>query len=88
VGKEVEKKTGVPADQNSGDNTSGSTNSNSGGKPVNKGGGGLSNTEPPDVKLQMTEAETAHKAKNYSDARYSLPAGTHGRRDPVREANS
>ena len=72
VGKEVEKKTGVPADQNSGDNTSGSTNSNSNGKPVNKGGGGLSNTEPPDVKLQMTEAETAHKAKNYSDARYSL----------------
>ena len=33
---------------------------------------GLTNTEPPDVKAQMTEAETAHGAKNYSDARYSL----------------
>lgn len=42
------------------------------GKPSNKGGGGLTNTTPPDVKAQMAEAETAHAAKNYSDARYSL----------------
>jgi hypothetical protein len=65
VGGEAEKKTGE-SPQNGNDN-----NSNS-GKPSNKGGGGLTNTEPPDVKMQMAEAETAHGAKNYSDARYSL----------------
>lgn len=68
AGNEVEKKTGIPSEQQSGNNSS----SGSSGKPSNKGGGGLSNTEPPDVKIQMKEAETAHGAKNYSDARYSL----------------
>src|SRR5678815_2388430 len=68
--KKVEEKTGIPSDE-SGGNSSGNSNSNSGG-PTNKGGGGLTNTEPPDVKAQMAEAETAHGAKNYSDARYSL----------------
>jgi hypothetical protein len=68
VDNEIEKKTGVPSDQQ----TDNSNNNNSSGKPANKGGGGLTNTEPPDVKVQMTEAETAHSAKNYSDARYSL----------------
>ncbi len=68
--KEVEKKVGVPSDSDAGDNSN--TNTNNSGKPANKGGGGLTNTEPPDVKAQMTEAETAHGAKNYSDARYSL----------------
>src|ERR1700743_2516931 len=54
--------------------TDATTNNNSGssGKPTNKGGGGLTNTAPPDVRAQMAEAETAHAAKNYSDARYSL----------------
>lgn len=71
--KEISKKTGIPSDQGtSGNNGSNQGGNSSTGKPTNKGGGGLSNTEPPDVKLQMTEAETAHKAKNYSDARYSL----------------
>ena len=64
-----EKKTGIPSDPQT-DNSNSSSNSS--GKPSNKGGGGLSNTEPPDVKVQMAEAETAHSAKNYSDARYSL----------------
>ena len=70
IDKEVEKKTGVPSESSeSGNNNSNSTSS---GKPTNKGGGGLTNTEPPDVKAQMAEAETSHGAKNYSDARYSL----------------
>lgn len=69
VGNEVEKKTGIPSETETNNNTN---NSNYPGKPSNKGGGGLSNTEPPDVKVQMTEAETAHGAKNYSEARYSL----------------
>ena len=70
IGTEVEKKTGIPADGEG--STNNSTSGSSSGKPSNKGGGGLSNTEPPDVKAQMAEAETAHGAKNYSDARYSL----------------
>jgi len=68
INGEAEKKAGLPSESESGNNNS----NNSSGKPTNKGGGGLSNTEPPDVKLQMTDAETAHSAKNYSDARYSL----------------
>jgi hypothetical protein len=63
VSNAVDKKTG-------GD--SGNSNSGSSGKPANKGGGGLSNTAPPDVKAQMADAESAHAAKKYSDARYSL----------------
>ena len=68
VDKEIDKKTSTEPTQTGNENVS----DNSNGKPSNKGGGGLTNTEPPDVKLQMAEAETAHGAKNYSDARYSL----------------
>ena len=68
VDKEIDKKTSTEPTQTGNENVSGNFN----GKPSNKGGGGLTNTEPPDVKLQMAEAETAHGAKNYSDARYSL----------------
>lgn len=52
--------------------TDNSSASSSSGKPANKGGGGLSNTAPPDVKAEMADAETAHAAKKYSDARYAL----------------
>ncbi len=73
VDNEIDKKAGIPSEGSQGGNgNSGSNGNNSSGKPSNKGGGGLTNTEPPDVKLQMTEAETAHGSKNYSDARYSL----------------
>ena len=67
VGNEVEKKTGLPTGDNSGNSGSG----NSGG-PVNTTGGGLTNTEPPDVKAHMAEAKTAHSGAKYSDARYEL----------------
>lgn len=67
VKKTVDKKTGA-----SSESENGNTNNGANGKPVNKGGGGLSNTAPPDVKAQMTEAESAHSAGKYSDARYSL----------------
>jgi len=70
VDKEAEKKTGIPSETSSTGNDNSSSNSS--GKPTNKGGGGLTNTTPPDVKAQMAEAETAHGARNYSDARYSL----------------
>lgn len=52
-------------------NQNSNTNSNT-GKPMNKGGGGLTNTTPPDVLQQITDAEKAHGAAKYSDARYSV----------------
>ena len=52
------------------DETSATTDAN--GKPTNKGGGGLKNTPPPDVNEQISDAEKAHLAAQYSDARYSL----------------
>ena len=65
MGNEVQKQTGLPT----GESNNSSTSS---GRPTNKGGAGLTNTEPPDVKAQMAEAQTAHKNAKYSDARYSL----------------
>jgi hypothetical protein len=59
-----------PKKDNSGTNTNNDDASN--GKPVNKVGGGLTNTPPPDVKAEMADAESAHTAKKYSDARYAL----------------
>jgi hypothetical protein len=56
------------------DNSSSNNNNSdaSTGKPVNKVGGGLTNTPAPDVKSEMADAEAAHTAKKYSDARYAL----------------
>ncbi len=65
LGNEVQKQTGLPTGEN--EASVGST-----GKPVNKGGAGLTNTQPPDVKAMMAEAGTMHSAAQYSDARYSL----------------
>ena len=42
------------------------------GKPSNTKGGGLSNSTPPDVNQQMSDAEKSHEQGNYSDARYSI----------------
>lgn len=68
--KKVQDKTGVNTGDNSGNNTN-STSSDSKSNPSNKGGGGLVTT-PPDVKANMTDAETAFKSNNYADARYSV----------------
>jgi len=54
------------------DQTTAGTATDASGKPVNKGGGGLKNTPPPDVNEQIADAEQAHGAAKYSDARYSL----------------
>ena len=69
-----DKKTETPSSTgNEGNNESNDQPAaNSGGRPTNKGGGGLKNTEPPDVKKQIAEAEQAHTAGNYSDARFSI----------------
>jgi len=57
---------------NSSSTDANATSADAGGKPVNKGGGGLKNTLPPDVNQQMSDAEQAQAAANYSDARYSI----------------
>jgi hypothetical protein len=47
-------------------------NASSSGTPVNKSGGGLTNTAPPDVNQQIADAEKSQKDGKYSDARYSI----------------
>lgn len=75
--KAVKKVTGEEENKSSGNNDGNNQNNNqgnnnSGNKPTNKGGGGLTNTAPPDVLQQITDAEKAHKEGKYSDARYSV----------------
>src|SRR3954447_15569764 len=56
-----------------GDNNNGSSsNGNSNGKPVNRTGAGLTNTAPPDVLSNISQAESAGKDTNYSQVRYAL----------------
>lgn len=50
----------------------GSKSGNNSGKPTNRSGDGLKNSTPPDVNQQMDDAEKAHAAGNYSEARYSI----------------
>lgn len=60
---------------NSSTSSSGNTSSSSQGpsvSPVNKTGGGLTNTTPPDVNQQIADAEKSQKDGKYSDARYAI----------------
>jgi hypothetical protein len=52
--------------------TQSNSNNTSSGTPVNKTGGGLTNTTAPDVKQQIADAEKSQAAGSYSDARYSI----------------
>lgn len=75
IDKKVDNAVGIdPASTNNGNSTAsaGGTSSSRSGKPSNKVGSGLQNTTPPDVNQQITEAETANSAGNFSDARYSI----------------
>ncbi len=71
------KKTDPSTGQGGADGTTGSgtsgNGSTSGGSnnPSNKSGGGLSSA-PPDVKQNLTDAETSYKAASYGEARYAL----------------
>jgi len=82
VDQKIDKAVGIETSSespgSSGSGNSSSSNSSSGsssgrsGRPSNKTGEGLKNTTPPDVTQQIAEAETAHAAGNFSDARYSI----------------
>ncbi len=65
--KKIDEKTGMGRNENDNTNTPGRS-----GKPMNKGGEGLKNTAPPDVIQQITDAQKAHDAGNFSDARYAV----------------
>ncbi|MCW3109377.1 MAG: hypothetical protein JWQ09_3883 [Segetibacter sp.] len=75
VDKKIDKAVGIdaPPSNNGTDNAAtGGANSSRSGRPSNKVGEGLKNTTPPDVNQQITEAETANAAGNFSEARYSI----------------
>jgi len=81
----LDKKTSTGSDQTT-TNTTSSTSENANpattsapyGKPVNRGGAGLTNTTPPDIEAQINEAESAHTAKNFSEARYAIQQALQG----------
>jgi hypothetical protein len=80
VDKKIDEAVGIGGSSTSNNSTAsgnisggpGAANSSRSGKPSNKVGEGLKNTTPPDVNQQITEAETANAAGNFSEARYSI----------------
>jgi hypothetical protein len=70
--KKAKEKAGISDETEEQNNTNQDQNaSQNKGKPSNKGGGGLIST-PPDVKQNLTDAETAYKAGSYGEARYAV----------------
>jgi len=70
--KKAKEKAGISdetEEQNSG-RQSGSSSQNR-NRPTNRGGGGLIST-PPDVKQNLSDAETSYKAGSYGEARYAV----------------
>lgn len=72
VDKKIDDAVGVDGSNGTGNSPTAGSGSSRSGRPSNKMGEGLKNTTPPDVNLQITEAETANAAGNFSDARYSI----------------
>jgi hypothetical protein len=83
IDKKIDKATGMePAtdNTNTGSNEaiastggeSSSTTHRSSSRPSNKTGEGLKNSTAPDVNQQISEAETAFTASNFSEARFSI----------------
>lgn len=68
--KKAEEKTGVKSGSST-EQDQGESNSNSGSRPTNKTGGGLTAT-PPDVNQNLADAETAYKSGSYGEARYAV----------------
>jgi hypothetical protein len=71
LNKKVDEAIDGQTNQNNPNNSSSPSNNNSGNNRSNNGGEGLIST-PPDVKENLNNAETAFKAGNYNDARYSV----------------
>lgn len=71
--KKAEDKTGVKSGSSGeqGGDQSNSSSANSGSRPTNTKGGGLTAT-PPDVNQNLTDAESAYKSGSYGEARYAV----------------
>jgi hypothetical protein len=74
--KKVDDKTGTNTNSGGntstpGNNTGGSMGNGSSGSPSNSQGAGLVST-PPDVKQNLSDAESAFKSGNYGEARYAV----------------
>lgn len=71
--RKAKEKAGIPegTDNSSPDTQAGTTTNTNRSKPSNRGGGGLVST-PPDVKQNLSEAETSYKAGSYGEARYAV----------------
>jgi hypothetical protein len=59
-------------------NNSSNTSSQNNNGPVNKTGAGITNTPPPDIPLNMDNAQKAMQGSNYSQARYALEQAIQG----------
>ena len=68
--KKAKEKAGVEDEPENAEDESANTSPNK-GRPSNKGGGGLVST-PPDVKQNLSDAETSYKAGSYGEARYAV----------------
>jgi len=68
--KKANQKTGNTGGSSPGTDSGSGSSSSSGSHPTNKGGGLV--TTPPDVKQNLTDAETAFKTNGYGDARYAV----------------
>lgn len=71
VDEKIEEKTGVDMGNNAPGTSTPSQGNSGNGSPSNQSGGGLVVT-PPDVKQNITDAESAFKSANYSEARYAV----------------
>jgi hypothetical protein len=69
--KKAKEKAGISDETEENNDNQDQSASQNKGKPSNKGGGGLIST-PPDVKQNLTDAETAYKAGSYGEARYAV----------------
>jgi hypothetical protein len=69
--KKAKDKAGIPEDQSNTSNSGEGSSSTNTGNPSNKGGAGLITT-PPDVKANLTDAESAYKTNSYGEARYAV----------------
>ncbi len=68
--KKANEKAGTTPSSETQNNDPSNSSGPSGSRPTNKNGGGLVTT-PPDVNQNLSDAESAYKSGNYSEARYA-----------------
>lgn len=69
--KKAKEKAGIDDSETENTNASDPSGSSAKNRPTNKGGGGLIST-PPDVKQNLTDAESSFKSGSYGEARYAV----------------